>query len=758
MILTNKHLHLSLYLFFFFPILFFSYQPLCAQEKSMDEKVDSVLQLMTLDEKVGQMNLYNGFWDITGPAPESGDAKSKYEHLKSGLVGAMLNVKGAQETRQFQELAVNESRLGIPLLFGFDVIHGQKTIFPIPLAESSSWDLEAIEKSARIAAIEASAIGINWTFAPMVDISRDARWGRVMEGAGEDPYLTSLISVARVKGFQGSDLAQPNTIAATAKHFAAYGFIGSGREYNAVDISLSTLYNTVLPPFKACVDADVKSIMNSFSTLNGIPATGDSLLQRNILKGTWGFNGFVVSDWFSVKEMVTHGYANDLAHAGEIAAIAGSDMDMESYAYVNHLANSVRSGLVDEKIIDDAARRILKVKFELGLFDDPYRYCDENREKELLFHEQHKEAALDMAKKSIVLLKNHDRLLPLSTDQKNILVIGELASEKNSPLGNWRLGADNNSAVSVLEGLNVFTDNYTYEQGVNLVNGQTSFAHEININKTDTSGFHDAITKAQHAEVIIMVLGEHGYQSGEGRSRSKLGLPGLQQELLEAVYQVNPNIILVLMNGRPLAIPWAAKHIPSILETWQLGTQSGHAIAQTIFGKNNPSGKLTMCFPRSVGQVPIHYNGFSTGRPGTSDNVVFWTHYIDELNTPLFPFGYGLSYSNFEYSDLKIDATKSDIVIRVQVKNTSVIDGEEIVQLYIRDKVASVVRPVLELKGFKKAFIQAKESVTIEFKLSERELGFFNSRGEYILEPGLFEILVGPSSQSGLKGKFNLSF
>ena len=709
---------------------------------------------MTLEEKVGQMNQYNGFWEITGPAPKEGNAKLKYEHLKRGLVGSVLNVKGVENVRKIQEIVVNESRLGIPLLFGFDVIHGHKTLFPIPLAESASWDLTAIEKSARVAAIEASAVGINWTFAPMVDISRDARWGRVMEGAGEDPYLGSKIGVARVKGFQGDDLSKNNTIAATAKHMAGYGFAEAGRDYNTVDVSNSTLYNVILPPFKAAVENDVKTVMNSFNVLNGIPATANKFLQRDILKSKWNFGGFIVSDWGSGIEMIDHGFSENLEHVAEQSANAGSDMDMESYAYVTHLKSLVESGKVPMAVIDDAVKRILKVKFELGLFDDPYRYCNPEREKTLIYHPDHIAATLDMAKKSIVLLKNQKQLLPLSKNQKNVVLIGALADDKNSPLGNWRVGSDDNTAVSVLEGLKKYIKDINFAKGADLVTGPVSFIDEVKINNSDTSGFKNAIDLARNAELVIMVLGEHGFQSGEGRSRANLDLPGVQQQLLEEVYKVNKNVVLVLMNGRPLILNWADEHIPAILETWHLGTQSGNAIAEVLFGDYNPSGKLPMTFPRHLGQLPIYYNYLNTGRPGPKPEV-FWSHYTDEVNQPLYPFGYGLSYTQFSYADLKVDSSNpSQIVVRASVKNTGKYSGEEVAQLYIRDKISSTVRPVKELKGFQKFSLTPGQSKELQFTLTDKELGFYDGEGKFTVENGEFEIMVGTNSQDLLKTTF----
>ncbi len=727
----------------------------------IDQKVKELLAKMTLEEKIGQMNQYTGFYDPTGPAPKDSNNKIKYDHVKKGLVGSMLNVRGAKEVRAMQKVAVENSRLGIPLIFGFDVIHGFKTQSPIPLAEAASWDLEAIKKSARMAAIEASAAGLNWTFAPMIDIGRDARWGRVMEGAGEDPYLGTKIAVARIEGFQGDDLSATNTLAACAKHFAAYGFNEAGKDYSAADIGTSTLHNVIFPPFKAAVQANVATFMNSFNELNGIPATGNAWLQRDLLKGEWGFKGFVVSDWDSIGEMVTHGHAEDDEHASQIAANAGSDMDMESHAYVRYLKDLVESGKVDEAKIDDAAGRILRVKFQLGLFDDPYRYCDEAREKEETYSQAQMDAALDMAKKSIVLLKNDDKkLLPLAKSGKNIAIIGPLANDKNSPLGNWRLASDNNTATSVLEAMKTYTGNtLNHEKGVNFVEDETYFHAEVNVNETDRTGMKEAVALAKKSDMVIMVLGEHGYQSGEGRSRSEIGLPGLQQELLEAVHQVNKNIVLVLMNGRPLAIPWADENIPAIVEAWQLGTKTGEAVAQVLYGDYNPSGKLPITFPRSVGQVPIFYNHKSSGRPGAKNpGEVFWRHYTDITNDPLYPFGYGLSYTTFEYSNLRIKKgnSKNVYTVSVQLKNSGDVKGEEVAQLYIRDRVASVTRPVKELKGFEKVSFEAGESKTVQFDLTEKELGFYNNEGKFVVEPGEFDIMVGGSSAETLKGKIKL--
>ena len=730
-------------------------------KQEIERKVDSLLQLMTIEEKVGQMNQYNGFWDVTGPVPEGGSAEKKYEHLRKGWVGSMLSVRGVKEVRAVQKIVVEESRLGIPLIIGFDVIHGYKTLSPIPLAEAASWDLAAIKKSAEVAAAEASSVGINWTFGPNVDIVRDARWGRVMEGAGEDPFLGSRIAEARVHGFQGDDLSATNTIAACAKHFAAYGFAEAGKEYNTVDIGTSTLHNIVLPPFKAAVNANVRTVMNSFNEINGVPVTGSSFLQRDILKGKWNFDGFVISDWASINEMINWGHAKDKREAAKIASTAGSDMDMEGNVYIEELAQLVKEDVVKEAILDDAVRRILRVKFELGLFENPYKYCDEAREKEMIGNPKHHEAVLDMAKKSIVLLKNENNLLPLKKEGQKIALIGALANDKTSPLGSWRIASDDETAVSVLEGMQAYKGNeLTFAKGAEFFIGKQSFLNEVVVNTTDKSDFDEAIKIAKQSDVVVMVLGEHGFQTGEGRSRTNLQLPGVQQELLEAVYKVNKNIVLVLNNGRPLAITWADKHIPAIVEAWQLGTQTGNAVAQVLYGDYNPSGKLPMSFPRNVGQVPIYYNYKNTGRPIDKDGNVFWSHYMDVEKTPLYPFGYGLSYSTFEYSDLKLNGTSfeigNDINVSVNVKNTSSVDGKEVVQLYIRDLFGSITRPVRELKGFELTALKAGETKTINFTLNKETLGFYNNDGKYIVEPGDFKVFVGGSSITVHETSFEL--
>lgn len=736
-----------------------------AQQKlnpETEKKIDVLMSKMTLEEKVGQMNQYNGFWDVTGPAPVGGSSEEKYENIKKGLVGSMLTVRGVKEVKAVQKIAVEQTRLGIPLIIGFDVIHGYKTISPIPLAEAASWDLKAIEKSAEVAASEAAASGINWTFGPMMDISRDARWGRVMEGAGEDPFLGGKIAAARVKGFQGDNtFRSPLRIAATAKHFAAYGFVEAGLEYNAVEIGNNTLFNQVLPPFKSAVDAGIRSVMNSFNTINGTPATADRYLLRDVLKDKWNFSGFVVSDWASIREMISWGFSKDEKAAAKSAVEAGTDMDMESGIYLPYLIDLVKQGKVKESYIDDAVRRILRVKFELGLFDDPYRFLDEKREKETVGSTANHEAVLDIAKKSIVLLKNEKNLLPLKKSGQKILLLGSLAESKNSPLGSWRIAADNNTAVSVLEGMKAYKGNQlNFVEGPKLSTSEPTFLTEVDYNTTDRKGLEEAKNAAKNADVVVMVLGEHGFSSGEARSRTNIDLPGLQEEFLKEIFKINPNIVLVLNNGRPLTINWASENIPAIVEAWHLGTQAGNAVSQVLYGDYNPSGKLPMTFPRNVGQIPVYYNHLNTGRPFDKDKNVFWSHYSDVEKTPLYPFGFGLSYTKFEYSDLKINkklfSKGENIQVTFTLKNTGKYEGKEVAQLYIQDESASVARPVKELKGFQIIELKSGESKKITFNLTEKELGFYDNSGNFIVEEGAFKVMVGGNSESLISDEFGL--
>lgn len=721
-------------------------------DPATEGKIDALLKKMTLEEKVGQLNQYSSTFDVTGPTPEGGRGREQYDHIRQGKVGSMLNVVGAAATRRAQEMALEESRLGIPLIFGYDVIHGFKTMFPIPLGETASWDLEAIEASARVAAAEAAAAGLHWTFAPMMDISRDARWGRVMEGSGEDPYLGSVVAAARVRGFQGGDLSAVNTVAACAKHFAAYGFAEAGRDYNTVDISEHTLRNIVLPPFKAAIDAGVATVMNSFNEIGGTPATASVHLQREILKGEWGFDGLVVSDWGSIGELIPHGVAANPAEAAELAIKAGSDMDMESSAYLRSLADLVKTGAVKEELIDDAVRRVLRVKFKLGLFDDPYRYSDAEREKNGILTDANLSVSLDVARKSIVLLKNAGGLLPLKKDMKTLAVIGSLAADKDAPLGSWRAQAAANSAVSLLEGIQAAVGSGTeviYAEGAVLTKGARNFAANSVYNQDDRSGFTAAVEAAKKADVVVIAVGEDAWQSGEGRSQVDIGLKGLQDELLREVRKVNPNVVVVLMNGRPLVINWMSENVPAIVEAWHLGSQAGHAIADVLFGDYNPSGKLPVSFPRHVGQSPVYYNHKATGRPGPAQGP-FWSHFTDAPNSPLYPFGFGLSYTTFEYSEVELSspeiAAGGSVDVSVTVRNTGEREGAEVVQLYVRDLVGSSTRPVKELKAFRKITLGAGESAKVTFKLSTADLAFYTARGTWEAEPGAFKVFVGTNS------------
>lgn len=731
-------------------------------EDPVEEKIEQLLSQMTLEEKIGQMNQYSSFWEVTGPAPAAGDQQKQYEQLKRGEIGSMINVHGAAATREVQRLVMENSRLKIPLLIGYDVIHGFKTMFPVPLGEAASWDTDLMERTARAAAKEAAASGIHWTFAPMVDISRDPRWSRVMEGAGEDTYLGSQAAAARVRGFQGNNLADRTTIAACAKHFAGYGFAEAGRDYNTVDVSEHTLHNVILPPFKSALDAGVVTFMNSFNEIGGVVSTGSTYLQRDLLKGSWGFEGFVVSDWGSIGEMVNHGVAADNSEAALLAVTAGSDMDMESKAYIAHLKEHIATGAVDEGLIDDAVRRILRVKFQLGLFDNPYLYCDEQFERQTVMSDEMMALSREAAKKSMVLLKNEKNLLPLSKSPGTIAVIGPLAADKDAPLGSWRAQAVENSAVSVLEGVKAAVGAGTevlYAQGAALSVGERNFLKEMTINKTDTSGFAEAITAASKASVVVLVVGEDCWQSGEARSQTDIGLAGLQQALFDEVYKANQNVVVVLMNGRPLAIEAIDRKAPAILEAWHAGSQSGHAIADVLFGDYNPSGKLPMTFPRNVGQIPLYYNHKATGRgnnPG--NNIVFWSHYTDSPNTPLYPFGYGLSYTTFEYSDIQLSNPEMEqggtIQASVKVKNTGKVPGKETVQLYLQDLVGSVTRPVRELKGYRQVMLAPGEETRVSFEITEEMLSYYLPSGEWGAERGEFKVFIGGSSYAKHEAKF----
>ena len=717
-------------------------------DAKMNSFIDSLLNEMTLEEKIGQTVLFSAGWEVTGPTLD----ENYIEYLKKGMLGAVFNVHSAKGSRKFQRIAVEETRLGIPLLFGYDVIHGYKTIFPISLGESASWDMEMIEKSARIAAEEASASGIHWTFAPMVDITRDPRWGRVSEGAGEDVYLANLIAKARVKGFQGDDLSKNNTILACAKHYAAYGASQAGRDYHTVDMSERELRTTYLPPFKAAIDAGVTTFMTSFNDLNGIPASGNKFLLTDILREEWNFEGFVVTDYTSINEMIPHGFSKDEKEAGEQAINAGVDMDMQGGIFLRNLKTLVEEGNVSEKTITEAARKILVMKYRLGLFEDPYRYSDEQREVETHYKEVYLAEARNMARKSMVLLKNENQTLPLSKNKK-IALIGPLVKDEYHIIGSWAAQGDRNGkAVSVYEGFEELLGD-----DKNIV-----YAKGCDIEGDDKSYFAEAIRAAKQSDVVVMVLGELENMSGEAASRTNLDLPGVQKELIAEIKKTGKPIVLILMNGRPLTLEYENKVADAILEAWFPGTMGGAAIADVIFGDYNPSGKLPITFPRNVGQIPIYYNVKNTGRPyePNGPEQKYRSRYLDVPNTPLYPFGYGLSYTTFKYSDLTINKKefkfKEEIKVTVTITNTGNYKGEEIVQLYVQDLVGSVTRPLKELKRFKKILLKSKESKKVSFTINSNDLAFYTKDMSFKAEAGDFKLFVGTNSQDLLETNFAL--
>ncbi|MCT2409402.1 beta-glucosidase BglX [Chryseobacterium antibioticum] len=711
-------------------------------QKTVDQKVAELLSKMTLEEKVGQMVQYSGFEYATGP--QQSNSAAVLEEIKKGKVGSMLNVAGAEETRAFQKLA-QQSRLKIPLLFGQDVIHGYRTTFPVNLGQAASWDLGLIERSERIAATEAAAYGIHWTFAPMVDVARDPRWGRVMEGSGEDTYLGTQIGLARIKGFQGRGLGSLDAVMACAKHFAAYGAAVGGRDYNSVDMSLRQLHEIYLPPFKAAADAGVATFMNSFNDINGIPATANQYIQRNLLKGKWNYKGFVVSDWGSIGEMIPHGYAKDANEAAQRAILGGSDMDMESRVYMTELPKLVKEGKVEAKWLDDAAGRILTKKFEMGLFDDPYRFSNEKRQKEQTDNPEHRKFGREFGSKSIVLLKNQGNILPLSKTVKTVALIGPFGKETVANHGFWSIAFkdDNQRIVSQFDGIKNQLDK----------NSTLLYAKGCNADDQDKSMFAEAVETAKKADVVIMTLGEGHAMSGEAKSRSSIGFSGVQEDLLKEIAKTGKPIVLMINAGRPLIFNWAADNIPAITYNWWLGTEAGNSIADVLFGAVNPGGKLPMSFPRTEGQIPIYYNHYNTGRPAknsTERNYV--SAYIDLDNDPKFPFGYGLSYTDFKYADMVLSSASlkgnQTLTVSVTVSNTGKYDGEEVVQLYIRDLFGKVVRPVKELKGFQKVAIKKGESRKVEFRLTPEDLKFFDDELNFDWESGEFDIMVGTNSQN----------
>ena len=718
-------------------------------EKDIYRKVDSIMSLMTLDEKIGQTIMYSGDWNKTGPYVTSDNMK----FLKEGNLGSMLNVYTSKGTKELQKIAVEETRLGIPLLFGYDVIHGFKTIFPINLGIASSWDLKDVEEVARISAEEASASGVHWTFAPMIDIARDPRWGRISEGSGEDVYLTSEIAKSYVKGFQGDNLYHINTILACAKHFVGYGAAQAGRDYHTVNMGDNELRNVYMPPFKATIDSGVETFMTAFNELNGVPATANQYIFKDILRDEWGFNGFVVTDYTAINELVNHGYAENEKHAAELAINSGIDMDMMSGAYRRFLKELIIEGKVDETLINEACRKILIAKFKLGLFDDPYRYSNEQREEETIYRPEFLESARKIASKSSVLLKNINKALPLNNKQ-TIALIGPLAKDKRNIIGSWAAAGDRNGkAISIFQGIKEYLDE-----------SNIMFAKGCDINSNNYSGFNEAVNIAKKADKILMVLGEDYNMSGEAASRTNIKLPGIQTELIKTLRDELPNkeIILILMNGRPLDLTIEDSLVDAILEIWYPGTSGGLGVADILFGKYNPSAKLPITFPRNVGQVPIYYNVKNTGRPISNDNPTedYKSNYIDSPNTPLYPFGHGLSYTTFEYSEIKLSNNKvrESEILKVSsiITNTGEYDGHEVVQLYIHDKVASITRPVKELKDFKKIFLRKGESKTVTFEINSDDLKFYNN-GKLMIESGEFEIAISGTSDFEFNKTFNLT-
>lgn len=740
----------------------------CAQSsnKEMDAFIDDLMSKMTLTEKIGQLNLPVTGEIVTGQAKSSNVA----ERIRRGEVGGLFNLKGVERIREVQKQAVEDSRLGIPLLFGMDVIHGYETIFPIPLGLSCTWNMDAIEQSAHIAAVEASADGISWTFSPMVDICRDARWGRIAEGSGEDPYLGSEIAKAMVCGYQGKDMSRNDEIMACVKHFALYGAPEAGRDYNTVDMSHQRMYNDYFPPYKAAVEAGAGSVMASFNEVDGIPATGNKWLMTDVLRHQWGFDGFVVTDFTGITEMTDHGMG-DTQTVAALAVNAGIDMDMVSDAFMGTLQKSVEEGRVSMETINTACRRMLEAKYKLGLFKDPYKYCDVTRPAKQVFCQEHRDIARKIAAESFVLMKNEGNILPLKKEG-TVAVIGPLANTRANMPGTWSVAANANNIPTLVEGLKEVVGNKVKiltAKGSNLMSDAayeeraTMFGRNLNRdNRTDEDLLKEALHVATQSDVIIAALGESSEMSGECSSRSELEMPDTQRRLLAELLKTGKPVVLTLFTGRPLVLNWEKEHVPAILNVWFGGSEAGAAIGDVLFGNVNPSGKLTTTFPQSVGQVPLFYAHKNTGRPLGEGKWFekFRSNYLDVSNDPLYPFGYGLSYTTFTYGDLKLNANSltpsGELTASVTVTNSGKYDGAEVVQLYIRDLVGSVTRPVKELKGFQKIFLKAGESKEVSFKINAEMLKFYNYNIEYVYEPGDFEVMVGSNSRDVQTQKFTL--
>lgn len=724
-----------------------------SEKANMDTFIDSLMKKMTLEEKIGQLNL-PGSGDITTGQASSSDIGEK---IREGKVGGLFNIKSAEKIQNVQKVAMEESRLHIPLLFGMDVIHGYETVFPIPLGLSCSWDMDLIEKTARIAAQEASADGINWTFSPMVDIAHDPRWGRIAEGSGEDAYLGSQIAKAMVKGYQGDDLSKDNTIMACVKHFALYGAAEAGRDYNTVDMGRQRMYNDYFPPYKAAVDAGVGSVMASFNEVEGIPATGNKWLQTEVLRNQWGFDGFVVTDYTGINEMIAHGMG-DLQQVSALALNAGIDMDMIGEGFLTTLQKSLKEGMVTQEQIDHACRLILEAKYKLGLFDDPYQYCNVERAKKEVFTKENRQEARKIASQSFVLLKNKDNVLPLKKGG-TVALIGPLGNNRRNMPGTWSVAAKFDQSVSLLEGIrHVAGDqvNVIQAQGANFVADSLYESRIFNTewnSKPEEELREEALEAAEKADVIVAALGEASEMSGESSSRASISLPPNQKALLKELVKTGKPVVLVLFTGRPLALKWESENVPAILNVWFGGSEAGDAIADVLFGDVNPSGKLTTTFPQGLGQVPIYYKHKNTGRPLPEGEWFkkYRSNYLDVPNEPLYPFGFGLSYTDFEYGQLKLSKTSLKVDEKldasIEVTNTGKYDGKEIVQLYIRDMVGSVTRPVKELKGFKKIALEAGETKTVHFTITPEDLKFYNYDLDYVWEPGEFSIMIGPDSR-----------
>lgn len=731
----------------------------------MNNFVNALLKKMTLDEKIGQLNLVTPGGAVTGSVV-SKDVDTK---IRNGQVGGLFGITGPGKIRRAQDIAVKNSRLHIPLIFGLDVIHGHRTIFPIPLGLSASWDTALIRKSARIAANEATADGLNWVYSPMVDIARDPRWGRIAEGSGEDPFLGSQIAKVMVEGYQGNDLTKDNTAMACVKHYALYGASEAGRDYNTVDMSKVRMYNEYFPPYKAAVDAGVGSVMTSFNTVDGIPATASKFLMTDVLHKQWGFQGLVVTDYTAINEMVNHGIG-DLQTVSAKALNAGVDMDMVGEGFLTTLKKSLQEGKVTQKEIDNACKRVLEAKYKLGLFDDPYRYCNDEREKTELMSDANLKAAREIASRSFVLLKNNNGVLPLKKSG-TIALIGPLADNKRNMLGTWSVSGDPEKSVTILQGIKNVAGNdvhILYAKGAN-ISDDTSFIKNVNVFGTEIDVekrspeemINEAVATANKADIVLAVLGEAADMTGESSSMTHIGLQPSQEYLLRALVKTRKPVVLILMNGRPMTLTWEDEHVTSILDIWFGGTEVGNAVADVLFGNYNPSGKITASFPRNVGQIPIYYNHLNTGRPyHPGDSPKFKSDYLDAPNTPLYPFGYGLSYTTFSYSDVtlsnKILKAGEKITASVNVTNTGTRSGKETVQLYTRQMVGSIARPVKELKGFQQITLEPGETKKVTFSISADDLKFYNSDLKYVYEPGAFKVFIGTNSAEVKEADFTL--